>query len=120
MSGKPWTEDERQIVRERCAARVPYAEIGAEIGRSKPAVEWEAYKLGCYYYVREECRPQNFRVDWTRPIIDEPYPQPAIPPEPDDWSDNRSPMPPGWPISWGAITRGTVLEGQPYPNGREG
>lgn len=31
-----------------------------------------------------------------------------------DVSDERLPLPPGSPISWGAITAGTVLEGAAY------
>jgi hypothetical protein len=34
-------------------------------------------------------------------------------PPPED--PHREPLPPGHPRSWGAITRGTLLEGTPYP-----
>ncbi len=30
-------------------------------------------------------------------------------------SDDRAPRPSGHPLTWGAITRGTVLEGAEYP-----
>jgi hypothetical protein len=29
--------------------------------------------------------------------------------------DDRQPLPAGHPVSWGAITKGTVLEGTAYP-----
>ncbi len=32
----------------------------------------------------------------------------------DDTSDARQPLPPGHPITWGLLTRGTSLEGAPY------
>lgn len=30
-------------------------------------------------------------------------------------ADEREPLPPGHPVSWGALTAGTLLEGVPYP-----
>ena len=35
--------------------------------------------------------------------------------EPPAEDPERPPMPPGHPESWGAIIRGTCLEGMPYP-----
>lgn len=40
-------------------------------------------------------------------------PPPEFEPEPDD--PEREAMPAGDPRSWGAITAGTVLDGEPYP-----
>ncbi len=40
-------------------------------------------------------------------------PPPDFRPPPDDLT--RDPLPAGHPRSWGAITAGTVLDGEPYP-----
>lgn len=36
----------------------------------------------------------------------------------DDVSDERQPLPAGDPFTWGAVTRGTVLDGVPYAYSR--
>ncbi|MBX5455109.1 MAG: AsnC family protein [Acidobacteriia bacterium] len=33
----------------------------------------------------------------------------------DDEKAERPPLPPGHPLAWGLLTRGTILEGLPYP-----
>ena len=30
-------------------------------------------------------------------------------------AERKEPLPPGHPVTWGAITAGTLLEGSPYP-----
>lgn len=44
-------------------------------------------------------------------------PPPPPPPEPDiePLDSGREPLPPGHPVTWGAITAGTSLASQPYP-----
>ncbi len=45
-----------------------------------------------------------------------PEPEPPSAPAATAWTDpDREPLPAGHPVSWGAITRGGLLHGQPYP-----
>ena len=50
--------------------------------------------------------------DLTQPSANDDLKQPFL-----DYALNRAPLPPGDPISWGAIIAGTCLEGVPYLRG---
>jgi hypothetical protein len=68
---------------------------------------WDAIALG-FGLGRETVRERGRRIG-------APGPEVAIMARLERERADRPPFPPGHEISWGLLTRGTVLEGDPYP-----
>ena len=59
-------------------------------------------------------RPVSTCMDRCR-AIGAKFPKTSVPiSNAEDISDWRQPLPPGHPVTWGLLTRGTVLENCPY------
>ncbi len=84
-----WTEAQDSQIKRLRAEGATWDRIAEVIGRPAAAV-----------------RERGRRIHANRP-------PPDFTPPPDD--PGREPLPAGHERSWGAITRGTVLEGVPYP-----
>jgi hypothetical protein len=87
-AGIMWTETQDATLRRMRLDGISYDIIGTHLGLHRETVRARAKEIGA---VR-------------------PPPPPSQKIDPD-----RPPLRPGDPISWGAITKGTVLEGEPYP-----
>lgn len=83
-----WTEAQDVQIRRLRLEGASWDAIAASVGLNRWAVIERGRRIGA-----------------RRPPPDCPPPQDAA----------REPLPPGHPISWNAITAGTVLEGSAYP-----
>ena len=95
MSGRTFTPDEDRIILDGRAAGLSWAAIGARIGTTGKACQ---YRLARGLGVPD---PKVVQVGRRQPP-----PAPTAP--------SRPILPPGDPVSWSAITRGTLLEGCPF------
>jgi hypothetical protein len=85
----PWTDAQDTQLRRLRAQGGTWDDIAAILGLSRWSVIERGRRIGAQ------------------------LPPPEFVPEPED--PEREAMPPGDPRSWGAITAGTVLDGEPYP-----
>jgi hypothetical protein len=92
----PWTEAElTTIVRMRSAEPpAPWDRIARAIGLSRWTVIEKGYTLG---FRKRQAAPHREAVP-VAPVVER----------------DPEPLPPGHPLSWGALTAGTVLEGARY------
>ncbi len=84
-----WTEAQDTQIKRLRAEGASWEVIGTTLGMSRFAVMDRGRIIGA----------QRPPLEFTPP--------------PED--PGREPLPPGHPRSWGAITQGSVLEGEPYP-----
>lgn len=84
-----WTEVQDLKIKRMRAERVSWDVIAVAVGVTRWTVIERGRRLGA------RLPPADFE----------------LPPE----DPERPALPPGHPDTWGAITRGTVLEGVPYP-----
>ena len=120
------TPEMTRVIRDGRLAGQPrtWQEISEELGISLESAISVAKRLGLYqpsYRERIDRSPPAPSPaaaqlladhDLTQPLADGDLTQPFAN---DDL--NRKPLPPGDPISWGAIITGTCLEGVPYLRG---
>ena len=93
-----WKPEEDEYLAQAVCAGLFYDEIAARLGRSRSAIIERRKKL------RVERQPET------------PAPAPVNDPMADaPRTVFRTALPAGDPITWGAITAGTWLEGAPYP-----
>lgn len=86
-----WTAAADARLRRLRAEGRTWAEIAADLGVS-----------------RDMATERGRRIGARRPPADHA-------PTPASGDPARPPLPPGHPVSWGLLTRGTTLEGVPYP-----
>lgn len=84
-----WTEAQDTQIKRLRAEGASWEVIGAALGMSRFAVMDRGRSIGAR------------------------RPPPEFAPPPED--PERDPLPSGHPRSWGAITQGSVLDGEPYP-----
>lgn len=84
-----WTADMDDLIRERRAEGATWDGIAAELGHARWTTIERAKLIGAHS-VRAGARA------------------------PAEAARDRDALPPGDPITWGAITRGTILDGEPY------
>jgi len=84
-----WTDALDSQLRRMRAEGAGWDDIGAVLGITRWAASERARRIGAH------------------------LPPPEFVPPPED--PEREPLAAGHPRSWGAITSGTVLQGQPYP-----
>lgn len=89
-----WTVEETDLIRARRSEKKTWREIALELGIARHTVTHYAKESGI----------------WTEPLPSLRHAASAEALDP-----NRLPLPPGHTYTWGAITRGTLLEGVPYP-----
>ena len=120
------TPEMTRVIRDGRLAGQPrtWHEISEELGISLESAISVAKRLGLYQpsyrerIDRSPPAPSPAAVqpvagdDLTQPSANDDLKQPFL-----DYALNRAPLPPGDPISWGAIIAGTCLEGVPYLRG---
>ena len=121
------TPEMTRIIREGRQASPPctWREISDELGISLTSTCNVAKRVGLYqpsYRGRHNNSPPPLSPAAVQPVADDDLMQPSaddelMRPFADD-DLNRTPLPPGDPISWGAIIAGTCLEGVPYLRGQ--
>lgn len=87
-----WTETADDTIRRMRAGGATWAAIGAMLGLSRNTIIERGRRIQAAGGPIRVPRP-------TRPAEEDP---------------NRAPLPAGHPISWGILTRGTILEGVPF------
>ena len=115
MNTGPWAPEQDEKLRTLRRAGLEYSEIGAVIGRSTKGCVHRARVLELPKRERQE-HVKAGPLPWSE--FDAPPVQQPLPPDPEFAREGTEAMPPGCSITWNAITRGTCLEGTPYP--REG
>ena len=88
----PWTEQADSRLLQLRASGLPWHSVAAELQVGRNAAIERARRLG----LAPVCRLQP-------------------PPRPPVERTDRPALPPGHPLSWGAINVNTSLEGEPYP-----
>jgi hypothetical protein len=120
------TPEMTRVIRDARQASTPrtWREISEELGISLSSAVNVAKRAGLYQQIyreridRSPPAPSPAAVqpvagdDLTQPSANDDLKQPFL-----DYALNRAPLPPGDPISWGAIIAGTCLEGVPYLRG---
>jgi len=119
------TPEMTRVIRDARQASTPrtWREISEELGISQPSIYNVAKQVGLYQpsYRRYNKSPPPLTPAAVQPVADDDLMQASadddlIQPFADD-DLTRAPLPPGDPISWGAIIAGTCLEGVPYRRG---
>ncbi|HEX7390894.1 MAG TPA: AsnC family protein [Acidiphilium sp.] len=87
-----WTKTADDTICRMRALGATWATIGAELGLSRNTIIARGRRIGAVGGPERLQRP-------PRPPEDDP---------------NRPPLPAGHPITWGILTRGTILEGSPF------
>jgi hypothetical protein len=112
------TPEMRRVIREGRQASPPrtWREISEELGISLSSAVKVAKRVGLYqqiYRERFNNSPSALSPAAVQPVVEDDLTQPST-----DDDVTRAPLPPGDPISWGAIVAGTCLEGVPYMRGQ--
>jgi hypothetical protein len=112
------TPEMTRVILEGRQANPPrtWRDISEELGISLKTAIDIAKRGGHYqpsYRERIASSPPALSLDPVQALADDDLTQPFA-----DDDSNRKPLPPGDPISWGAIITGTCLEGAPYLRGQ--
>ena len=97
---KHWTQEEDANVRLWCSQGISYTEQALRIGVHRDTVAFRARRIGVKMNTTP-LEPTEEKI--RRSLLDHPGGN--------DWDA----LPAGHPITWGALTRGTWLEGTRYP-----
>ena len=92
-----WTEDQDNAVLNRVANGKSQVQLSNEIGVSVWLICQRGQQLARRQPTINQKPVSDHQPDYTK------------------MAANRWTLPPGHPITWGAITKGTLLEGSPYP-----
>lgn len=103
---REWTSDEIALLRAMTAEGRSTAECAVHFGVSRQYLRRVRHDLGIT--PPPAVTAVHIRVAMNRTPAPEPFKIPA------SRMQNWWPLPAGSPESWGAITRGTCLEGAPY------
>jgi hypothetical protein len=101
-----WTKTADDLLTALRAAGQTWDAIAATLGVSRNSVLTRAKSLGSptsQFSSHTAGRAAKERVEQTAAVTE------------DQEEAERPPLPPGHPIAWGLLTRGTILEGLPYP-----
>lgn len=90
---REWSADEERLLREMRADNHTWEAIGLRLGRVHETVRRKAKLMGVW---SKQVRPSQNATH-------------------EDAADDRGPLEPGHPFTWGAIVSGTVLDGCEYP-----
>lgn len=92
-----WTEAENTLVLRMAEAGCSSQLIAKLIGISRTAARLHVSALGSPRFIRPEVRKEQAPIDRGNRV-----------------GDDRMPLPPGSPETWGVIVAGTCLEGVEY------
>lgn len=104
---REWTDAEHELLRELLKCHTRTTDIAARFGLSRQYLCKHINSLG----LTPSGWKSRYRPNSVASVKEADAASPSIP---ESRTLNWWPLPAGHPESWGAITRGTCLEGEPY------